>query len=205
MIGVRGAYWGCPLGDRPAPVLPEGYIIDEAVWSEVALLARAMDLPAAFVARRFQRGDRCWVAWWWEGDEPASWLWVSVGRHFDEVIGRELVFARDEAHGWGGRTREGHQHRGLFTAALEQVAAQMAGEGRAVMWNGVHEDGLYSQGAHRTAGYRPVLQVALDADGFRAWPAGLADPELLARARRMLDLGPATSPAALAAAHPRRP
>lgn len=187
---VRGAYWALPL-DWPAPrrPLPAGYAVAPAGRAYAEQLAEAMGLPVAVVEERFRRGDRVWVAWRWAiGDEIASWLWVSVRGHFDEVIQRPLVLAPDEAHGWGGGTRDGHRCKGLFSAVLGHVAAELHREGRSVLWNGVHDASLASRCAHSRAGFRPVLRLSTAGGRLRTWPADYADPQLLERARRMLDL-----------------
>jgi len=200
---VRGAYWALRLAcHRHSLVLPDGYAIAQAWWPDAEQLAEAMGVPGRVTVERFERGARVWAVWLWNGegdqDQLAAWLWVSTGRQHDQPIRRELRLAPDEAYGWSGGVAPAHCGRGLFAGLLEHVGAELLSEGRAVMWNGVHDHDLASRRAHLRAGFRPILRVTARLLGegscLRTRPADYADPELLHRARRLLG---AASPVAV--------
>ena len=185
---VRGALWAIDL-DRIAPLEPRrgDYVLTET-HSRVAELAAAIEVTAAVVRQRLDRGCRAFVARS-RDDVIASWLWVSTDREWAAPIRQDLHFASDECHGWNAGTLPEHRCRGLCTALLRYACREMTAEGRRLMWNGILDENLPSRRAHVAAGFRPVLRltaVHMPPAPLRARPADYADPELVARARRML-------------------
>ena len=103
------------------------------------------------------------------------------------AAGRWLHLADDECYGWEAGTLPEHRGRGLFTALLLASGRAMAAEGRRVMWGGIHDHNLASQRANAAAGFRPVLQLQLHADGdLHTSPAPYADARLVTRALALL-------------------
>ena len=74
----------------------------------------------------------------------------------------------------------------------------MSGEGRSVMWGGIHDHNLASRRANAAAGFRPALRLTAlllgDRSLIRTRAVEYVEPELVERARRLLDMrGVATS------------
>jgi ribosomal protein S18 acetylase RimI-like enzyme len=154
-----------------------------------ALLAAAMDVPEAAVASRLARGCRALVLW--QGDEVASYCWVSTGREHVGELARDLVLADGDAYVWDCATVPRFRGRGLYTALLRSVLAALAAEGRRRAWIGASTTNEASNRTFAAVGFRPaaaVVALRLAGHGLlvRLRPAPGADRTLVAAARRAL-------------------
>ncbi|HEY7202084.1 MAG TPA: hypothetical protein VIC57_17825 [Candidatus Dormibacteraeota bacterium] len=189
---VRGALWAVDLS-RIAPLehdCSDFTLIEVRSERLVVHLARAMCLEIGAVHERLERGSRAFAAMSRRG-EVAAWLWVSTGQEWALPLRRTFRFQPDECYGWNAGTQERHRGRGLFTGLLRFAGWRMAQEGVRWLWGGILDDNLASQRANAAAGSRPILRLtaSFDTKPGRLWTRRVdyADPELVARARRLLD------------------
>jgi hypothetical protein len=184
---VRGALWANDL-QRLDWLDPnrDDYVLSETC-ADIPELAGAMEVSAAEVRRRLDRGSRAFVARS-RDDAIAAWVWVSTGREKAPILHQELRFAADECYGWGARTLPAHRDRGLFTALLRHAGWRLGQEGMRWMWGGIEDCNVASRRANIAAGFRPILRLTAR-ERLRVRPADYADEELVRRARRVLAEG----------------
>lgn len=199
---LRGALWVNDLSRLGEPPESGGaYAIAEVQGGHLgAHLADAAGLAESEVRERFARGARAWACWHRPEADLAAWLWVSTGSAWAPPLHRELRFADDECYGWGAGVRSDHRGHRLFARLLRHVGAQMRREGYRYQWGGIEDRNAPSRRANIEAGFVPVLHVVRELGELRTVPVVYADPELVARARRMLGVPDPTSPLAHAAA-----
>jgi hypothetical protein len=191
---VRCALWVVDLSRiAPAEQGRTDYTLIEVRCEHVVHLARAMCLGIGAVHERLERGSRAFAAWSCQ-DEVASWLWVSTAQEWAPPLRRTFRFQPDECYGWNAGTQEQHRGRGLFTGLIRFAGWRMAQEGMRWLWGGILDENLASQRANAAAGSRPILRLTAilntEPSRLRARRVDYADPELVARARRLLDRRP---------------
>jgi L-amino acid N-acyltransferase YncA len=188
---VRGALWANDLQRLDWLDPDRGDYVLSGTTMQVAELAAAMEVPAAEIRQRLDRGCRVFVARTRCG-VVAGWLWVSTDREWAAPIRQDLCFAGDECYSWDAGTLPEHRGRGLFTALLRHAGWRMARQGRRWMWGGIEDANLASRRSCIAAGFRPVVRlIAIHEPAptrLRVQPADYADPELVRRARVVLGL-----------------
>lgn len=191
---VHAALWALDLTRVQRPEACGAYVGGEVLEGLlVRPLARAMRTTEAEVRGRLGRGCRAWAVSL-QGNVVA-WLWVSVGAEFAWPLGRPIFFADDEVHGWDVGTVKEHRGRGLAPRLLQCAGWQLADEGYRVLWNGILDDNPESQAAHAHAGFRPIVRLTLSPSGrLTVRPMPYAPPQLVERARRILDPRAAGNP-----------
>jgi GNAT superfamily N-acetyltransferase len=129
-------------------------------------LARAMGMEDhAPVARRFERGKRCYAGF--HGDEIVTYGWVTFD---EEHIGELDLTARmraGEVYIWDCATPPAYRGKRLYPALLAHILGELAAEGIGRAWLGTDADNIPSQKGVALVGFQPVLDV-----GFARSPAG---------------------------------
>ena len=156
--------------------------------AEAAPLAAAMGLAESEVLGRLARGSRVIAAW--QGDEVASYCWISVHRERVGEHARDLTLPAGDSYVWDCATVPRFRGQGLYRSLLRQIAETLAGEGQRRIWIGASSANEASNRTFSTVGFRPaasVLSLRLAGRGIllRLWGASGADPALVAAARRV--------------------
>jgi len=186
----RGALWaldlpvaGTGLDRRPAVrFAPVGS-------AETGPLAAAMELAESAVLSRLARGCRALAAW--QGEEIASYCWISVHRERVGELARDLALPAGESYVWDCATVPRYRGRGLYRSLLWTIAETLAGEGQRRVWIGASTTNDASNRTFATVGFRPavaVVSLRLAGRGVivRLRGAPGADPGLVDAARRLL-------------------
>lgn len=134
------------------------------------------------VATRMRHGSRCFGAW--IGGEIVGYGWVSTAAEWIGEPQLEISPARGEAYIWNCVTLPAHRRKGVFTALLRAVKAQLKSDGLARVWIGSLDDP--AEKAFHNNGFVPAMRLDVTSRlGFR-WlrvrPAYKADPQLAAAA-----------------------
>jgi GNAT superfamily N-acetyltransferase len=132
------------------------------------------------VASRMQRGCRCFGAW--IGTDLVGFGWVSTAAEWIGELHLEIRPARGEAYIWNCVTLPGHRRKGVFSAVLRAITAQLKVDGLGRAWIGSLSDPAES--AFPKAGFVPVLRFDVTSPAGLRWlrilPAYKVDPLLSA-------------------------
>src|SRR5215469_3367802 len=178
----RGALWALDLPPADGHVdRRPGVRFAPAGAAEAAALAAAMDLDESEVLARLARGCRVIAAW--QGDDVASYCWISVHREHVGEHARDLTLAAGESYVWDCATVPRYRGQGLYRSLLRQIAGTLADEGQRRVWIGAASTNEASNRTFATVGFRPaasVVSVRLAGRGFivRLRGAPGADPPL---------------------------
>lgn len=186
----QGALWALDLpgaggGADPRP----GVRIGPVGGAEAGLLAAAMGLAEPDVLARLARGCRVMAAW--QGDEVASYCWISAHREHVGELARDLSLPAGESYVWDCATVPRFRGQGLYRSLLRQIAETLAGEGQRRVWIGASSTNEASNRTFAAAGFRPaasVYSLRLAGRGIilRLRGAPDAEPALVEAARRVL-------------------
>jgi ribosomal protein S18 acetylase RimI-like enzyme len=185
----RGALWALDLPVRGhADQRPEVRFAPASA-AEAALLAAAMAVAESEVLARLARGCRALAAW--QGDEVASYCWISVHREHVGELARDLSLPAGESYVWDCATVARHRGQGLYRSLLRHIAETLTGEGQRRVWIGASSTNEASNRTFSTVGFLPaasVVSLRLAGRGVivRLRGAPGADPALVAAARRAL-------------------
>jgi ribosomal protein S18 acetylase RimI-like enzyme len=186
----RGALWALDLpavngrvDERP------GVRFAPVGGAEAASLAAAMELPESTVVGRLARGCRVVAAW--QGDEVASYCWISTHREHVGELARDLSLPAGESYVWDCATVPRYRGQGLYRSLLRRIAMMLTGEGQRRVWIGATSTNEVSNRTFATVGFLPaasVISVRVAGRGVivRLRGARGADPGLVAAARRIL-------------------
>lgn len=164
----RGAVWALDLpAGGPAAAGPGGARFAELGPDGDAALAAAMAVPEVEVDARRRRGCRVIAAW--QGDDLASYCWLSTGREHVGELARTFALPAGDTYVWDCATVERFRGRGLYTALLRAILDLLAAEGGRRVWIGAATTNRASNRAFESAGFRPVLAV----NSFRLAGRGL--------------------------------
>jgi ribosomal protein S18 acetylase RimI-like enzyme len=157
--------------------------------ADAAVLAAAMDVAEPEVLGRLARGCRALAAW--QGDEVASYCWVSAHREHVGELARDLSLPAGESYVWDCATVPRHRGQGLYRSLLRHIAETLTGEGQRRVWIGASSTNEASNRTFATVGFLPaasVVSVRLAGRGVivRLRGAPGADPALVAAARTAL-------------------
>ena len=186
----RGTLWAfdstAPAG-APAPRATVAF--GEAGSGAAGALAAAMGMPdAAEVTRRFTGTRRCYVAW--DGDRIAAYGWASQGNECVGELERAFHMAPGEAYIWDCVTLPEYRGRGLYSALLAYMLAELREAGVRRTWIGASLDNWPSIKGFMNAGFRPAIKLvygrllAIRCAWVIAHPG--APGPLVADARRMI-------------------
>jgi ribosomal protein S18 acetylase RimI-like enzyme len=183
----KGALWALDL--PPADGRADqrsGVRFAPAGVTEAAALAAAMGLTEAEVLARLARGSRVIAAW--QGDEVASYCWISVHRERVGEHARDLTLPAGESYVWDCATVPRFRGQGLYRSLLRQIAETLAGEGQRRIWIGASSANEASNRTFATVGFRPaasVLSLRVAGRGvlLRLWGASGAERDLVSAAR----------------------
>lgn len=186
----RGALWALdlPVAGRPLDWRP-GFRFGLVSSAETAPLAAAMELAESAVVARLARGCRAFAVW--QGEQVASYCWISVRREHVGELARDLALAAGDSYVWDCATVPRYRGQGLYRSLLRAIAETLTEEGQRRVWIGASSANEASNRTFATVGFRPavaVVSVRLAGRGFIVWLRGApgADPALVAAARRML-------------------
>jgi ribosomal protein S18 acetylase RimI-like enzyme len=186
----RGALWALdlPAGNGRVDVRP-GVRFTPIGGAEAALLAAAMEVPESEVVGRLARGCRVLAAW--QGDEVASYCWISAHREHVGELARDLSLPAGESYVWDCATVPRYRGQGMYRSLLRRIAETLTGEGQRRVWIGASSTNEASNRTFATVGFVPaasVLSVRLAGRGLivRLQGARGADPALVTAARRVL-------------------
>jgi ribosomal protein S18 acetylase RimI-like enzyme len=186
----RGALWALdlPAAGGRADRRP-GVRFAPVGAAEAAALATAMALGEAEVLARLARGSRVIAAW--QGDDVASYCWISVHRERVGELARDLSLPAGDSYVWDCATVPRFRGQGLYRSLLRQIAETLAAEGQRRIWIGASTTNEASNHTFATVGFRPaasVVSLRLAGRGVIVWlrGAGGADRALVAAARHLL-------------------
>jgi ribosomal protein S18 acetylase RimI-like enzyme len=153
------------------------------------VLAAAMGVAESEVLARLARGCRALATW--QGDEVASYCWISVHREHIGELARDLSLPAGESYVWDCATVARHRGQGLYRSLLRHIAETLTGEGQRRVWIGASSTNEASNRTFSTVGFLPaasVVSLRLAGRGVivRLRGAPGADPALVAAARRAL-------------------
>jgi ribosomal protein S18 acetylase RimI-like enzyme len=186
----QGALWALelPEGGGGADQRP-GVRIGPVGGAETGHLAAAMGLAEAEVLGRLARGCRVIAAW--QGDEVASYCWISAHREHVGELARDLSLPAGESYVWDCATVPRYRGQGFYRSLLRKIAETLSGEGQRRVWIGASTTNEASNRTFGTVGFRPaasIVSVRLAGRGVivRLQGAEGADPTLVAAARYAL-------------------
>jgi ribosomal protein S18 acetylase RimI-like enzyme len=186
----RGALWALdlPPADGRADQRP-GVRFAAVGGAETAALAAAMELDESEILARLARGCRVIAAW--QGDDVASYCWISVNREHVGEHARDLTLPAGDSYVWDCATVPRYRGQGLYRSLLRQIAETLADEGQRRVWIGAASTNEASNRTFATVGFRPaasLVSVRLAGRGVivRLRGAPGADPALVEAARRLL-------------------
>src|SRR5215467_896189 len=186
----RGALWALDLPSSNGHVdQRSGVRIAPVGGAEAAALAVAMEVPESEVVGRLLRGCRVFAAW--QGDEIASYCWISAHREHVGELARDLSLPAGESYVWDCATVPQHRGQGLYRSLLRRIAETLAGEGQRRVWIGATSTNEVSNRTFATVGFllaASIVSLRLAGHGVivRLRGARGADPALVAAARRVL-------------------
>jgi ribosomal protein S18 acetylase RimI-like enzyme len=187
----RGALWASEATDPlVAPARPRIAVAFGEVRREAAgPLAAAMGLtdPEA-LQQRFDGGRRCFATW---GDARiVAYGWVSQGRECVGELERAFRMQPGEAYIWDCATLPDYRGRGVYSALLGYMLAELRGAGVGRVWIGAALDNRPSIKGFENAGFQPAIELiyrrvlGLRCSWLRRCPGAPAG--LVAAARRMI-------------------
>src|SRR5579859_3419807 len=148
----KGALWALDLPPAGGRVDRRAGLRFAAVGvAEAAALATAMDLTDSEVLARLARGSRVIAAW--QGDEVASYCWISVHRERVGEHARDLTLPAGESYVWDCATVPRFRGQGLYRSLLRQIAETLAGEGQRRIWIGASSANVASNRTFATVGF----------------------------------------------------
>lgn len=186
----RGALWALDLPASDGhPDRRAGVRFAPVGAAEAAPLAAAMELPESEVLARLARGCRVIAAW--QGDQVASYCWISVHREHVGELARVLTLPAGDSYVWDCATVPRYRGQGLYRNLLRQIAETLDAEGQRRVWIGASSTNEASNRTFATVGFRPAasvvsLRVAGRGVILRLRGAPGADPTLVAAARHLL-------------------
>jgi ribosomal protein S18 acetylase RimI-like enzyme len=185
----QGALWALDLPGGGGADQRPGVRIGPVGGAETGHLAAAMGLAEADVLARLARGCRVIAAW--QGDEVASYCWISAHREHVGELARDLSLPAGESYVWDCATVPRFRGQGLYRSLLRQIAETLAGEGQRRVWIGASSTNEASNRTFAAVGFRPaasVFSLRLAGRGIilrlRGAPGG--DPAHVEAARRVL-------------------
>ncbi|HKV58739.1 MAG TPA: GNAT family N-acetyltransferase [Ktedonobacteraceae bacterium] len=161
-----GIFWLMKLGDldeassaRAFSVTPGLPVTFQRFGPEaIDPLARVMGMTDHTpIARRFERGKRCYAALL--GEQIVTYGWVTFD---EESIGELSLKARlraGEAYIWNCATLPAYRGQRLYPALLAHILGALAAEGISHVWLGTDADNIPSQKGVALVGFQPVLDV----------------------------------------------
>ncbi len=111
------------------------------------------------IRRRFEAGARCYAAW--VGSDLAAYGWVSFE---EEYVGEFNLWVRlvpGEAYIWDCFTLPAFRQRGLYSALLAHILAELEHDNECRVWIGADMDNVASQRGIARAGFRPIADMVL--------------------------------------------
>jgi ribosomal protein S18 acetylase RimI-like enzyme len=153
----RGALWALDLAAVAPPEAREDVRLGPADLPDAAALAAAMAVPEDEVLGRLARGCRVIAAW--QGDEIASYCWISTQREHVGELARDFVLPPGESYVWDCATVPAHRGRGLYTVLLRETARALAASGQRRIWIGASSTNRASNRTFANVGFRPAVSV----------------------------------------------
>jgi ribosomal protein S18 acetylase RimI-like enzyme len=186
----RGTLWSIDAAEAARSLAPRTAVVFRAAGTDAAEpLAAAMGLPSAADATRRFTGRRCCYAAW-DGERIAAYGWASRGYECVGELERAFHMAPDEAYIWDCVTLPEYRGRGLYSALLAYMLAELRDTGARRTWIGASLDNQPSIKGFINAGFRPAIKLiygrllALHCAWVIAYPH--APGELVAAAQRMI-------------------
>ena len=155
----RGTLWATDAATTPHPQPPRSTVTFGPAGPEAAeSLAVAMGLPTSTeAAQRFTGRRRCYVAW--DGDRVVAYGWVSQGSECVGELERAFHMAPDEAYIWDCVTLPEYRGRGLYSALLSYILAELHKVGVRRTWIGASLDNQASIKGFMKAGFQPAIKL----------------------------------------------
>ena len=186
----RGTLWASDAATSPGSPAPRAAVGFGAAGPEAAEpLAAAMGLPdAAVAARRFTGGRRCYAAW--DSGRIVAYGWASQGGECVGELERAFRMAPGEAYIWDCVTLPEYRGRGLYSALLAYMLAELRDADVRRTWIGASLDNQASIRGFMKAGFQPAIKLvygrllALRCAWVIAYPG--APAPLVAAAKRMI-------------------
>jgi GNAT superfamily N-acetyltransferase len=158
----RGSLWVADLGGDGLKAQPSRASVDavfsEAHREETERVAQAMGLVnQAPVLRRLASGRRCFIAR--VNGEIAAYGWVSRSVECIGEIEHELHLLPEEAYVWDCATLPQYRRKGLYTALLSFILANLCHEDLNRVWIGSSLKNKPSLRGFSKAGFQPVIRL----------------------------------------------
>lgn len=115
-----------------------------------------MEDPAP-IARRFERGKRCYAGF--HGDEIVTYGWVTFDAEDIGELGLTARMRAGECYIWDCGTPPVYRGKRLYPALLAHILADLAAEGISRAWLGTDADNIPSQKGVALVGFQPILDV----------------------------------------------
>ena len=146
----------------PLPALKPLAGFEAAVAADVELLARLHEVAPGEIQRRFDEGNRCYVAYL--GGEPVGYGWVATKVGRIEEAGLSWPLGPRDRHLWDFVTLPAYRGRGVYPHLL-QVILRAESKEAGHFWIGHRGDNLASQRGILKAGFKRHWQFVLTAAG----------------------------------------
>jgi GNAT superfamily N-acetyltransferase len=153
-LWVQNLDWPAP--DGIAPLIQSTFV---RVGPEATpALARAMGLDDPLeVRQRIASSRRCYGAV--VENNLAAYGWVTFDEEHIGEMGLRIRLVPGEAYIWDCATALPYRRRGLYTALLAHIVAELRAEALCRVWIGADGDNVASQRGIARAGFRPAVDL----------------------------------------------
>ena len=158
---ILGCEYNWSRGD-PLPELEPLEAFGAAVAADVELLARLHGVAPDEIQRRFDEGNRCYLAYL--DGEPVGYGWVATKVGRIEEAGLSWPLGPQDRHLWDFVTLPPYRGRGVYPHLLQTIL-RAESEGAEHFWIGHRGDNLATQRGILKAGFKLHWQFVLTAGG----------------------------------------
>lgn len=158
ILGCEYNWW---LGD-PLPELEPLEGFRAAVVEDVDLLASLHDVAPEEIQRRFEEGNRCYLAYL--DEEPVGYGWVATKVGEIKEAGLSWPLAPQDRHLWDFVTLPPYRGRGVYPHLLQAILKAESKQAEH-FWIGHRGDNLASQRGIVKAGFNLHWQFILTPEG----------------------------------------
>ena len=110
------------------------------------------------IEKRFERGNRCFVAQ--IGAKVVHYTWVSFHKEYLPSINKWIELADDEAYIYNVRTLSDFRGQGIFPFVLDRLCEQLKTDGYKKILASVQSDNVPSQKAFEKAGFKKSKEIS---------------------------------------------
>jgi ribosomal protein S18 acetylase RimI-like enzyme len=184
-----GTIWVLNLDEETPIIVPRISVEFRRINLDTELILVSAMGPSASeeIAKRFERGCRCYAAW--IDDQIVSYGWVSFEEEHIGELNLRIKLLPGEAYIWDCATLPAFCRNGLYSSLLVHILAELRAEGLCRAWIGADIDNKVSQLGMSRAGFRHVADMVVERvlAQRQVWVVGLPDvPETIVdEARRV--------------------